>query len=206
MKKNIIISLLLLAFSTNIAISQSVNTFNLAAKKGDFIVDGYYGFFDFSDPRIFGAPWWFVGFRNIDEASHRSIGPIGARAEYMVTDMIGLGMEFNYSAHYATWIEGAYSYEYSVTRIRAFPRFNIHFSNSEKLDAYVGAGLGYRDLVRSFSSDDPNHQNKTMPAVFPIALRFGIGVRYFFTDHIGLGLEFGLGGGAVFNPCLSIKI
>lgn len=204
--KNIIISFFLLTFAWKTVSCQTNKSFNLAVKKGDFIVDAYYGLLTFTNPRIFGINPWIIGSREIKNAEYRNFGPIGGRAEYMVTDMIGLGMEFNYSSNYVTWIEGAYSYEYSVTRIRAFPRFNIHFSNSEKLDAYVGAGLGYRDLVRSFSSDNPNHQNIKIPVIIPIAIRFGLGTRYFFTDRIGIGLEFGFGGGAFFHPSFSIKI
>ena len=45
-------------------------------------------------------------------------------------------------------------------------------------------------------SSDPNNSYSTSGAAFsiPLSVRVGLGMNYFFTENIGMNLEFGLGG------------
>lgn len=203
MIKKLLICLICLLVISNKSEAQIEKKFNLSIAKGDIIVDGYYGFLTFHKAGLlFIASQVSAGYTDY---SYSGYGPIGGRVEYMVSDMIGLGMEFNYANDNIVWQEGNYNYDYNVTRMRIFPRLNIHFSEDEKLDAYFSIGAGYREVIRSMSSDRPNFYGYSHPAFIPIAIRLAVGVRYFFTDHVGLAFEAGFGGGALLHPGLSFK-
>jgi len=164
-------------------------------------VDVYYGFGSMSKAFVkeFAGP----------NGTFKSFGALGARFEYMASDKVGIGLEANYLIHTATWNvdDGVnlYNYEYSVRRIRVFPRINYHFGNSDRFDSYVAAGAGYRSIVRSTKSNDPNYIPEDITGVFPVAMRLAFGARYFFTETIGAHMEFGLGGGNIIHFGLSAR-
>ena len=85
-----------------------------------------------------------------------------------------------------------------MTKQRILAKFNIHFATSKYLDPYATAGLGYKASL--VTSDNPNDQksvydvNNSFLNVIPISFRLGIGLRYFFTENIGISAEAGIGG------------
>jgi outer membrane protein W len=190
---------LFIALSFSFATFYSSNDANAQAmSQGDFSVDVYYGFGSLSKA--------FVQEMAKPDGQFRSLGALGARFEFMASDKVGIGLEGNYLNHNATWRNENYSYEYNVRRIRVFPRINYHFGNSDSFDAYVGVGAGYRYIVRSYSTNDPNYDPDDTEGILPVAMRLAIGARYFFTDNIGLHMEFGMGGGNIVHYGLSFKL
>jgi len=194
MKKKITLNLILavvLTLSTTVSNAQAV-------EKGNMIADVYYGWGSLNKA-------FLKSITDNNTAKLTSFGPIGARFEYMTSDKIGIGFDFNYTDNTVSWDDDIYTYKYNVTRIRFMPRINIHFGGSENFDAYFGAAAGYRSVNRTYSSTDPLYQGSTTAGINPIAIRIALGARYFITDNIGLGLEMGLGGGYLLHSGLAFK-
>ena len=141
-----------------------------------------------------------------DEAGYKanSLGPIFAKVEYGVSDKVGIGINVAHRGLSAT-----YKNEYEETdeegntqtktttdkltwnNTSVLARLNIHFAKSEKLDAYWGAGLGYRFgsfKIKSESSD----VNEDIPVVNPFGFETTIGVRYYFIPNLGVYAEAGI--------------
>ena len=69
--------------------------------------------------------------------------------------------------------------------------FNFHFLESnDNLDAYFMVGAGYGNRSFKFESTDPDYTDETIDGLIPVASRVGVGMRYFFTDNIGLNLGY----------------
>ncbi|MFD1552314.1 hypothetical protein DNU06_11225 [Putridiphycobacter roseus] len=150
-----------------------------------------------------------------DEIEFSSIPTVGFRFGYMLSDKISLGIDFNYSSFSFNYTDEATNYDYQIglNRIRAMARFEVHFSQNDKLDMYMPIAAGIHKITPKVSTTDPNEQETVNDVEdilglfdFPVAFRVGFGGRYFFTDNIGLNLEFGLGGGALIEGGLAIKI
>lgn len=188
----------------------SQNTNAQALEQGNSAVDAYYGFVSLGK-----ALWMEMGG---DGASAKYFGAIGARYEYMVSDKMGVGAEFNYTDMELVWEDDyvdsttvpptttKYSYRFDRTVIRFMPRFNIHFGGSEDFDGYFGVAVGYRSAKTSYSDNDGDSSNdETIEGLSPLAMRLAIGGRYYFTDNIGIHMEFGIGGGNMLHGGLSFK-
>ncbi len=76
----------------------------------------------------------------------------------------------------------------------------------EKVDYYMGYGIGYKMSDKSTISDDPDDTNIDWPTFFPVAFRVSTGVRVFITDYLGLHADVGIGGGSFFNGGLTFKL
>lgn len=204
----------ILAFTVFIASSAA---FGQAATMGSIIVDPYFGGPNFG--KSFATSLTTTGTSNMVV---RGIGPMGLRAEYVISDKIGLGADViynNYSANYnqvdslydgntGTWTTTVTNNEYRMQRLRVQARMNFHLEvNNPDLDAYVGIGAGTNNRFRKayennvLVSDPSSIGNFTF---IPVSFRICAGMRYYFTDNIGLNLELGLGG-PVFSGGLSFK-
>jgi opacity protein-like surface antigen len=99
-----------------------------------------------------------------------------------------------------------YEYDFSTAKFAAMVTFNYHFVNTDVLDVYGMAGAGYKNRNFTFSSTDPNYIEETISGtLIPVSLRVGLGMRYFFTDNIGLNLALGLGQGGIINGGFTVK-
>ncbi len=176
------------------------NTNAQSVEKGTAIFDVYYGF-----------PNMVTRFaKKAIQASETGgmkatgIGPVGIRGEYLLTDHIGIGADINYSR--STFVAGEdtpanvanqdYYYNATFTRIRALAKMNFHFGTGDHFDWHSGFGIGYNTANLDLVTNDPDVDVAQFDKFikFPIAARIDIGVKYFFTDNIGLGFDFGLGG------------
>jgi opacity protein-like surface antigen len=180
--------------------------------QGQVVVDAYYGFPNLYSTALESSLNSLNTTNSLELISYSasSIGPVGGRAEYLVTDNIGIGVDFSYTNTVATFSlkdVNNFSHSYNqvnsftadVTRIRAMPRINIHFGEEPKFDPYFTFGLGYYYVSAKISADDPSVTPVTINgALIPVSTRAGLGCRYFFTDHIGAGVEIGL-----FGPLLT---
>ena len=175
-----------------------------AVEQGSIIVDTYYGFGTLTTAILKAVT-------DNSTAKVSSLGPIGARFEYMVSDKIGVGLDGHHVQNTVTWTDqdtsgsGNYSYEVKRSVIRIMPRMNIHFGGGDAFDAYFGIGAGWRQANFSSKSNDPNYSDESLKGVNPFAFRVALGARYFFTDNIGLNMEFGLGGGAMIHGGITAK-
>lgn len=178
-----------------------------AIEEGNVIIDAYYGF-----PNLYSSI-----FRAAYESSNStsltlgSQGPLGIRAEYLITDKVGFGIDLGMSSSSISYSEAdintniIYDYKYSTRKIGAIFTFNYHFVENDKLDAYFLVGGGYGNRNFKFTSTDPNYIEESVESLIPISYKIGVGMRYFFTENIGANLALGLGQGGLVNVGVSAK-
>ncbi|MFK8038405.1 MAG: hypothetical protein AB8B74_08955 [Crocinitomicaceae bacterium] len=203
MKKNILV-LVLALISVNYSFTQ-------ALEKGNVIIDPYYGFPNLG--KSFAEV--IIGDEFDEDIGLVPIGPAGLRAELMIADNFGLGLDFIYNSISGTGtvdslnLDGTFNSSYDLTvysrRFRFHLRANYHFVQDENLDAYIGLGVGSNTRSVGGKTDFPNYSLGSFTgSIIPISARFAIGTRYFFTENLGLNLELGLGGPLI-SGGLSLK-
>ena len=178
-----------------------------ALEQGNVIIDAYYGF-----PNLYSTV-----FKTLYESSNStgltlgSQGPLGIRAEYLITDKVGFGIDLGMNSSSISFSEAdintniIYDYKFSTRKIGAIFTFNYHFVENDKLDAYFVVGGGYGNRNFKFTSTDPNYIEESVESLIPISYKIGVGMRYFFTENIGANLALGLGQGGIANVGVSAK-
>lgn len=181
-------------------------------QKGDFVLDAYYG-----------APNYFSIFSKVilkvigaNNITVQSKGPLGARFEYFFGDRFSAGLDFEISAtvfRFYTdstdndgnkveipWLVESRKLSYVVTA-------SYHFVQSEKVDFYGVAGLGYKSrTVRSITEDQKINDLKFKVGMNPFTFRVGLGMRLLF--HPNAGFNFAIGGpqGGLINAGLTLRL
>ncbi|TXI83229.1 MAG: hypothetical protein E6Q38_03835 [Crocinitomicaceae bacterium] len=142
----------------------------------------------------------------------------GGRLEYMVSHRIGISFEGNfeksgYDEQYTAteydnitglYKDTVYHTTYEMRKTRLLARFQYHPVQTEKVDLYIGAGLGMT------LDNDPDNEYDPLDSFFfpiilvdratdPLAARIFFGTRVNFTQHIGMMVEVGMGSGSVLN-------
>ena len=154
-------------------------------EKGTIIVDAFYGY-----PYLAGAILRSA-FTNT-EGNVRNLNHLGAKAEYMVSEKIGLGIEFTYADASVSYRDSLYrTYEAGIKKYRILGKLNFHFATTESIDPYFTIGAGLKNTT---IYDNGSSANSISINLVPVAVRIGVGVRYFFTDVVGVNAEVGLGG------------
>ncbi|MBI4946508.1 MAG: hypothetical protein HY840_08920 [Bacteroidetes bacterium] len=134
-------------------------------------------------------------------------GPIHFRAEYGLSDKIGIGISLNYDSYggirneiYMINPNGTqlyYFYKKNVNELTGLIRFNYHVMGTKKLDPYFAFGGGFRSFKTKYTTDNP-YSNPSGPfndlgaEPFPVAVEAVAGLRYYFTPHIGIYSEIGM--------------
>lgn len=150
---------------------------------------------------------------NVSGLGLTTLGPIGVKYEYGVTEHIGIGLGVNYQSNDIDYVNtytasnasGPYTvtqyYDINRTSVSVLARMNLHFGDHKKLDPYWGFGIGYRyvnwDPDYSFTTTDPNVKNiepsiPDFPGMIPFGFETTFGVRYLFTPHVGAFAEAGI--------------
>ena len=199
MKKLITSGLLLVG---SLCVTLSANAQN-AVEKGKVLVDLYYGAPNFGKKLAAG-----IDEINVSTSNVRGIGPLGLRAEYMLADKFGLGIDviYNTTGTDVTYdslnndgsLYRTYNGELNMNRLRVQLRFNYHFVSTENLDVYTGVGAGSNSRFWKVKSTDPEFNNDWISTgsrtILPVSMRLAVGMRYYFTPNIGLNAEIGIGG------------
>jgi len=188
------------------------NKANAQVEKGTIILEPFYGFSLSSGTKA------LYEVDGANSTSYSQLGPMGLRFEYMLSDLIGLGLDVNYkksvissdytSSYYDNnnYVTGNFTDTYTVPKTWIMARMNFHFVKTESIDFYAGYGIGYKMGSYSFKSTYPNSTPANIKVLIPIAFRMSTGFRYFFTDNIGASVELGFGGGSVATAGLTIKL
>ncbi len=205
-------------------------SFNSQLLKGDILVDPYVGIPNY--PNLGVSKMFSINTQGSD--SYKLVGGFfsyGFRLEYMLTDKLGLGTDFNYvkSGYTSDYIGYQYdefnnqlfdtngmallmpySEKYTAERYRAMGRLNYYFSSNEKVNFYGGLGIGYYGVNRSFTTTpyDPSSAsfiNFVDEVLFPISFRLAIGAKFYFTPNFGGHVEFGSFGGGTIQFGVSAK-
>jgi hypothetical protein len=149
-------------------------------------------------------------------------GPILVKGDYGILKNLGIGAVIGYSStklsfdqtdsyyDYNTGYSQSYTYRESLkwTSLSLGAHANYHFVRKEKVDVYVGGGLGYTINNITYSNNDPYNQNPgSYIAYSPNAIFYAvtIGMRYYFTPNIGIYAEGGIEKGALLQGGLALK-
>ena len=137
--------------------------------------------------------------------NYKHIGlPIGygGKFEYLVSEKIGIGVEGNFVKTGYQYGEVGNQYSYIRTKLRVNFILNYHIVQNDNFDLYLGWGAGYKNTVRTWSSDSGDQEeldalNLALSALkIPVSIKFiSCGGRYFFTENLGMNFEVALGGG-----------
>lgn len=211
--------LLKLMLAGSFLVLSSSNLFAQGVGQGNVIIDPYYGF-----PNIGKSFLQQIEDANPGATNFKAggIGPAGLRIEYMLSDRIGLGVDVIYNSNISsftsvdstyngttdTWSEETNNLEYKMQRVRAQLRFNYHFDISNpNLDSYIGLGAGTNNRFRKTLEngvDITENDGLSNFTLLPFSMRFAAGLRYYFTENIGINTEIGIGGPIV-SAGLSVK-
>ena len=139
----------------------------------------------------------------------RSTGPILIKTEYGLLKKLGIGIVIGYSGYSSSWnfVDGntynpatgnyttnTYKETLKQTSITIGTHINYHIVTTEKFDMYVGLGLGYSAVTKTFSNNDLNaNPYYTYPVTTGIPVYFAVtyGVRYYFVPNVGIYAEVG---------------
>lgn len=191
LKFKIVVSLLVLTTVLNSNLySQRIQdpalSSGLCINRYDIIVDGFYGY-----PYLMGAYLKQFLADSLGVTNSKNFNHLGVRVEYMKWKRIGLGMEYTYALLTFKYLGAGGYHNAGVIRQRLLAKFNFHFATGEKIDPYLTAGVGYANM--KIYSEEPGIKSETIP-LLPLALRIGIGMRYFFTERFGINAEVGIFG------------
>ncbi|MBL4577297.1 MAG: outer membrane beta-barrel protein [Flavobacteriales bacterium] len=190
------IAVTILSIAVLLAINAPHKASAQAVERGTVIIDPYYGF------PLSGKAILDLIFSPID-VSISGVGPTGGRVEYMLADRFGIGVDYIYKQIQGEWsgvdsLSGnTYNYTGTVTRTRIHLRFNFHLlTSTEELDLYVGIGSGTNNRKITLASKDDPRTKLTWNNVtlLPFSARAAFGMRYYFTNNIGINAEIGIGG------------
>lgn len=182
-----------------------------AVEEGNVIIDAYYGF-----PNLYSTTFRaaYANSGSETDISIKGLGPLGGRVEYMLADKFGLGLDIGFNNTKLTFTDAGtdsngnpttYDYDYSTAKFGAMITMNYHFLDNDNLDLYGQFGIGYGNRNFKFSSTDPNYTELSVESLIPVASRLGVGMRYFFTDNVGVNLNLGFGQGGLANAGVSFK-
>lgn len=145
-----------------------------------------------------------------------AMGPLVFRYEYGLSEKIGMGVVVGYSMmklsyNYEDWnstytqkVKYTASVKWNSPSVGA--RMNIHFATKDKLDPYFGISAGWSGNSLTYEDDDPNTSSSKSSVNFgPFYFGLGVGMRYYFTDNIGMYVEFGWDKWALMQAGLALK-
>jgi hypothetical protein len=206
------ITLFLIAF---IISALSTNAQSLAFDKGKTVVTLGYGVPNLTRvglKLIYGP---YTGY------SVTGFGPILVKGDYGILKNLGVGAVIGFSSSKITYSENdyyydnngysqPYTYQESIawTSLSLGAHANYHFVRKEKLDVYVGGGLGYTINNFVYSNNDPYYGGTRTYATYnPSSVFYAatVGLRYYFTPNIGIYGEAGIEKGALLEGGLALK-
>src|SRR6185437_5584217 len=155
-------------------------------EKGNMLFDIYYG-----APNLYTSV--FQGYYNdpgagFTNTSATSLGPWGIKAEYLVSQKIGIGLHFNDAHSKVSGTYSDYTGNYTFTAksnvMRVYPTINIHMGNSSLVDPYFSFGIGNNNRSTTYTNSDPyGSTGVTIGTLVPVATRAEFGMRFFFTEN-----------------------
>ncbi len=190
--KTILVTVIVILFINSVSFAQKGQSSSNCVGQGTILIDAFWGF-----PYINGT-LLRAAYSSDSIAMNRTIrnfGHFGGKVEFMVSDKIGLGFEFTYAdakIHYQSsnnlWYTGG------IKKYRILGKMNYHFATTSSIDPYLTWGAGYKSTKVYDNYPGSGPAVTISGIVAPVAFRFGVGLRYFFTDAIGVNAEVGLGG------------
>jgi len=155
-----------------------------------------------------------VNISNTATASFQAIGPLFFKYENMVDDKIGFGLNVAYMKNTIDFVQSStnsngqdytYNADLSCATFSVLARFNYHFMDHDKIDPYIGLGVGYRNVNWSYSDNDQfgnsasNEANIALSSLpsSPFGADMTFGVRFLPHPNIGIYMEAGIAKGVI---------
>jgi hypothetical protein len=145
----------------------------------------------------------------------------GLKLEYLTKHQFGIGFEINFQEtiinkiYYGTYfdinIPQLVGYNgvqvLSEVKLRYMARIQYHFGKDDKIDYYLGGGIGFTHRRYAIISKfhEPTFFGRLLGISnnIPIALRTYYGARHMIIPNLWLNLEIGIGSGALFNGAIT---
>lgn len=170
-----------------------------AQEKGDVIIDAYVGY------SLLGSVFKAVDTDNADDVKSTNLMPVGIRGEYMINDILSIGLDAFYTQNkldykqtsydYLNGTSTVYNYALSRTKLATYITFNFHLlKNAEKADLGLTVGAGYKNVVWTDESDNPAYEGAALKNPIPVSFRMGATFRYYFTENFGANITASIGG------------
>ncbi len=185
--------IILIALLAHLTVFQSIlsaQSFN----RGDITFMAGYGF-----PNLIGSV--FNAYESQLGYTSSSLGPFYLKGEYAINKRLGAGINIAWANSQASYLIKDFTPDSILSDFNAkvnrstysiLVRMNYHFGRSSRVDPYAGFGIGYRNAKWTFSDDDPNLSlSQSIPNLIPLGFELTAGVRYYFTNLIGLYAEAG---------------
>ncbi|MCB0459891.1 MAG: outer membrane beta-barrel protein [Flavobacteriaceae bacterium] len=115
--------------------------------------------------------------------------PVYGGIDYGITDDISVGGMVSFSSQNYNYTGGKYKGKWMSIGANGNYHFNTLLDIPDEFDVYAGLTLAYNSFSYDYPSGDYTFSNKASGVGFAAQ----IGARYFFTDTIGVNLEFGGG-------------
>lgn len=159
---------------------------------------------------LFSVKRFFDLYENETGFSVKGFGPVVAKYEYGLSEKVGIGLAVGYGGATVSWRDDysvyneatgqydikTYSYEYKNNKITGTARINWHLGDHDKIDPYIGVGLGFKSNRFKLSTTDSNFDEGTLDFKgVPMSMSASFGCRFYFTDNIGAFIELGMGHG-----------
>lgn len=168
-------------------------------EQGTILIDAFYGGPYFNGALIKSA----YSADSLNSTPH-NYNQFGAKVEYLVNDKLGLGIEGTYALATVDYRGNDLKYYTAgMSKYRVLAKMNYHFATGEHIDPYLTWGVGYKST--KIYTNEPGGVKDINVNLIPLAFRAGIGMRYFFTDALGVNAEVGLGGPMI-QAGLSLKL
>jgi len=137
------------------------------------------------------------------------LGPVFLKYEYGIKDNYGIGINvahtsgtinYNFNSIYTSDSSALLKEKGKWSSTTFLLRFNYHFAKGDRIDPYIGMGVGYRKDSWKVESNDPDPERdylsspSTSILVFSqkYAIDMTIGSRFMFTEKIGAYVEVGI--------------
>lgn len=147
------------------------------------------------------------------DVTFKTVGPLFAKLEYGFDDKVSMGINFAYMKNTIGYTQegfqdtSAYFYnaDLSCTTWSILARVNYHIGNNDKIDPYIGIGLGYRAVNWNYTDTDPfdindrNQSNLELNLIpsFPLGMDLTFGARIMPIPQFGLFAEVGVAKGII---------
>lgn len=181
MKQKLLSIVVILALS-NTALAQEK-----AFDKGNFIVSLGYGAPNTTKSLYSSYKTTYDNFKS------SGIGPLHAKVEYGIGTNFGIGLSVNYVNSGATFEDLTFGETYDISRssLKVNFRGNYHFGKSEKVDPYLGVGIGWGSTTTNVVTNDQFFDfNRKNP--FPLGFEGTFGLRYYVIPSVAVYSEIGL--------------
>jgi outer membrane protein W len=137
------------------------------------------------------------------DINYKGEGPFFGKYEHTINPFIGVGLNISYIAAtidydfketYTTDSVTLLSANMNYKSVSYLLRFNFHPLKENRIDPYLGFGIGYRDSKLSISTNDPLTKNHDLGIRLPFKFGFEatIGSNFMFSNNIGAYIEIGL--------------